>query len=148
MPREGLIELSLAEALLDPGHLGHQVGAPGRELAELGHRGNLLIFCRAVPACEAPGCARKANDEDPVSLRALIDHAFEYCRCPLASRGPGPRFHLDVVPVDRVGERTYGQALQPSAAAAIVDDVGRSQALDMLTLASMLHRRLDDAVVR
>ena len=50
-----LAELPLARALLDACHLGQQIGAPGRELAELGHRGGFLVSRQLAPACYTGG---------------------------------------------------------------------------------------------
>ena len=38
-----LVQLAFARSLEDPGDLGEQVGTAARELAELGHRGGLLV---------------------------------------------------------------------------------------------------------
>ena len=74
--RQRLIELALGRALEDPGDLGQQVGPAARELAELGHRGGFFIAGELPPAGPVPSLARELGDEDPVSLRAIIDHAF------------------------------------------------------------------------
>ena len=76
LARERLIQLALAGALEDPGHLGQQVGPAARQLAQRGHRGALLGAAQLAPPRPAPRLALELGDEQPVSLRALIDHAF------------------------------------------------------------------------
>jgi hypothetical protein len=66
----------LTRAFLDARYLGQQIGAPGRERSELGHRGGFLVSCQLTPACQAPSRARQAGDEDTVSRRTFFDHAF------------------------------------------------------------------------
>ena len=68
----------LGRARLDAGHLGEQVGPPSRELTELGHRGILPVRGQLAQAGVPPRRTGQPGDEDTVSLRTLIDHAFEY----------------------------------------------------------------------
>jgi len=67
---------ALGRALEYAGDLGEQVAAAARELAELGHRGGLLATGQVAPSGPVPRLARQLGDEDTVSFRALIDHAF------------------------------------------------------------------------
>jgi hypothetical protein len=71
-----LIRLALRGALEDPGHLGQQVTPAARELAQRGHRGGLLAAAQLPPPGAAARLAEKLGDQQPVSLRARIDHAF------------------------------------------------------------------------
>ena len=73
---ERLIRLSLARALEDPGHLGEQVSASGGKLPEFGHCGGFLVGGQVPPLRPPARLAVDLGDEEPVSLRALIDHAF------------------------------------------------------------------------
>jgi hypothetical protein len=61
---------------VDARHLGQQVGAPGRDRAQLGHRGGFLIRRQVTPAGVTSCGAGNPGDEDPVSLRAAIEHVF------------------------------------------------------------------------
>jgi hypothetical protein len=73
---ERLIRLALASALKDAGDLGQQVGPAARELAELSHRGGFLVAAQFPPPRPAPRLAPDLGDEEAVSQRAFIDHAF------------------------------------------------------------------------
>jgi len=75
---ERLIRLALACALEDPDDLGQQVGATSGELAERGHRRGLLVAGERAPLRAAPGLPRQPRYQDPISLRAIIEHEFEY----------------------------------------------------------------------
>ena len=75
---ERLVQLPLAGALQDPGHLGQQVGPAGRELAQGEHRSGLLVRSQLMPLGTAAGLSGELGYEDTVSLRAIIGHAFEY----------------------------------------------------------------------
>jgi hypothetical protein len=79
--------LTLAEALEQAGRLGQQVGPPRGELAELGHRRGVLLAGK-LPAAEPLGAAHQPGTQNPVSLRTVIDHAFEYCSCSPAGLTP------------------------------------------------------------
>ena len=72
---ERLIELALAGALEDPGDLGQEVGAAARQLGQRGYRGGLLVASELMPPRPVPRLPRQLRDEDPVSLRASIDHS-------------------------------------------------------------------------
>ena len=86
LARERLVRFVLAGALEDPGHLGEEVGPPAGERGELGHRGGFLVAGELAPLRSVPRLSRQLRDEDTVSLRAIIGHAFEYHSCLLASR--------------------------------------------------------------
>jgi hypothetical protein len=43
LPGEWLVQFAVGCAFEDPGDLGEQIGPPGRELAQFGHRGVLLV---------------------------------------------------------------------------------------------------------
>ena len=57
-----------------------QVGPAVSELAHLPHRGLVLVLGYLPAPRVALRLAVKLGDEDPVSLRSLIEHAFEYFR--------------------------------------------------------------------
>ena len=67
-------------ALEDPGDFGEQVGAAACEVTELGHRSGFLVAVQVAPPGAAARLAVKLGDEQPVSLRALIDHMFKLAR--------------------------------------------------------------------
>jgi hypothetical protein len=67
---------TLGRALEDPSDLGQQIGKARGQRAQLGHRGGLLIGGQFPPAGPVAGLARQLGDEDTVSLRTPIDHAF------------------------------------------------------------------------
>ena len=83
LPRMRFVQLPLGEALQDPGYLGQQVRPPGRELAQLGHRGHMLGLGELPPPRVMLCRTRELGDKDTISLRTLIDHAF-YCYTGLA----------------------------------------------------------------
>ena len=62
--------------LEEPGDLGQQVGAAARELSQRSHRGGFLVFGQLTPLSAMARLPRQLGDEEPVSLRPLIDHAF------------------------------------------------------------------------
>jgi len=70
------VQLALGRALHDPAHLGPQVSPATGELAQRSHRGGLLIRGQLAPLRVMFRLARGLGDENPVSLRALTDHAF------------------------------------------------------------------------
>jgi hypothetical protein len=74
-----VIPAALAEALHDPGHLGQQVGPACGEVAQLPHRGGVLVLGKLSPSGLALRRTVHLRDEDPVSLRAVIEHAFHFC---------------------------------------------------------------------
>src|ERR1700722_20386954 len=78
-----LAAFGLRPAEPDPCHLGEQVAAASRYLAQFrSGRIRLRVVQRAEPG-QPPGRAGETCDENPVSLLTLltfIDHAFEYCR--------------------------------------------------------------------
>jgi hypothetical protein len=76
LPRQGLVEPALAESLEDARDMGQEIGPACGELAQLPRRGAVLILGQLTPASVMPGGAVKLRDLDPVSLRAIIDHAF------------------------------------------------------------------------
>lgn len=66
----------LGRILEDPGHLGEQISpAPGKR-AELSNRGGFVAAGQVAPSGPVPRLTRQLGDEDTVSFRALIDHAF------------------------------------------------------------------------
>jgi len=71
-----LIKLTLAGALEDPGHLSKEVRAAARELAQRGHRGGFIVAAEFAPPSAVARLPRQLRDEDTVSLRTPIDHAF------------------------------------------------------------------------
>ena len=73
---ERLIELALAEALQDPGNVGQEVGSASGQLTELGHRGGVLSLGQLSPPGVMPCGAVQLGNQDPVSLRTIIEHAF------------------------------------------------------------------------
>ncbi len=73
---ERLIRLALAGAVEEPGHLGEQVGPAAGELAQRGHCGTLLGGGEIAPLRVMARLAVQLGDEEAVSLRTLIDHAF------------------------------------------------------------------------
>jgi hypothetical protein len=77
-PGQRLTQLALRRALEDPGHLGEQIGSAGRELAQRGHRGSLLVCGEVLPPGAVPGLTCQLRDEDPVSIRPFIERAFYY----------------------------------------------------------------------
>jgi hypothetical protein len=65
-----------------------EIGAAARELAQLGHRRGMLGLGQLTTPDMMFRGPVDLSGEDPGSLRALIEHAFEYCRptpAPLAS---------------------------------------------------------------
>jgi hypothetical protein len=62
----------------DPGDLGEQVSPAACERAELGHRGSLVVAAKFAPPGTMPRLPRQFRYQDPVSLRTIIDHTFEY----------------------------------------------------------------------
>ena len=69
--------LPLGRALEDPGHLGEQISPAPCKRAELSNRGGFEPAAGQVaPSGPVPRLARQLGDEDTVSFRALIDHAF------------------------------------------------------------------------
>jgi len=76
LARERLVKFSLGEAFQQPGNLRQQVGPPGRELAQRGHRGGLLIAAEPTPPGVVLRLAGKLGDQEPISLRTLTDHVF------------------------------------------------------------------------
>ncbi len=76
LTRQRLVQLALTRALEDPGDLGEQVSAGTGELAELGHRGGFLGCGELASLRVMARLAVQLGDEQPVSLRALIDHVF------------------------------------------------------------------------
>ena len=76
LTRERLVRLALPRAFEDPGHFGQEVSPAARERPELGHRGGFLVAAQVPPLRPAARLAVKLGDEQPVRLRALIDHAF------------------------------------------------------------------------
>jgi len=71
-----LVQLALREAFHHPGDLGEQVGPAAREVPQDGHRGGLLLAAQFTPPSMMPGLVPEPGDEDAVSCRALIGHAF------------------------------------------------------------------------
>lgn len=55
---------------------GEQVGPAAREGLELGHRGGFLVGRKVTPPGAMPRLPRQLRDEDTVSLRTIIEHAF------------------------------------------------------------------------
>ncbi|SRR6266851_1464329 len=78
LPGQRLIQVALGRALEEPGHLGQQVGPAAREIAQRGHRGGLLVAGELPPPGTVAGLPRELRYQDPVSLRTIIEHAFEY----------------------------------------------------------------------
>lgn len=76
LPRERLIRLTLATALQNARHIGQQVTAPARELAQRRHRGGEFCLAQLAPPGMVLRLTVKLRDEDPVGLRALLDHTF------------------------------------------------------------------------
>ena len=76
LPCDRLVELALGCALEDSGHLGQQIAAPVRELAQLGHRRGFLLPGQLAPPGMMPGGAGELRDEDPVTTRArtVVSH--------------------------------------------------------------------------
>ena len=112
----GLVLAAFARGCADrePGDLGQQVTPISRHLAQFRRARVCLRIVQRTPPGETPGRAREPCDENPVSLRTVIDHAFEYHRCSLASRRPGLGLHLGPVPAECVrcraaltGRRSY-----------------------------------------
>jgi hypothetical protein len=56
--------------------VGQQIGAIARELAQLYHRGGVLVLGQLTPASVMLRSTVQLCDEHPVSPRADIDHAF------------------------------------------------------------------------
>jgi hypothetical protein len=56
--------------------VGQKVGAACSELAQLPHRCGVLVLGQLPPASVLPGGAVKLRDQDTVSLRTIIEHAF------------------------------------------------------------------------
>ena len=75
-PGERFVEFALACALEEAGHLGQQVGPTACERLEFGDCGGFLISGEPMPLRPVPGLPRYLRDEDTVSLRVIIDHAF------------------------------------------------------------------------
>ena len=76
LARERLVQLSLARALKNPGDLGQQVSAPARELPQRRHRSVFLVAAQLAPLRPVARLAVDPGDEQAVSFRAPIDHAF------------------------------------------------------------------------
>jgi hypothetical protein len=76
LPVQRLGQLPLGRALEDPGDLGEQVGAPGGQVPQLGHRGIVLGLGEVPPPGVALRCAHELCGEDAVSFRRIIEHAF------------------------------------------------------------------------
>ena len=76
LPLERLAGLAFTGALEDSGDFGQQIGAPGGELAELGHGGGFLGPGQLPPPGVTSGCAGELGDEDPVRARsrAILIH--------------------------------------------------------------------------
>jgi len=85
---ERFVQFALGGALQDPGDLGRQVSPAARELAQRGHRGGFLVAGELSPLRAVPRLAGELRDEDPVSLRTIIDHEFEYRTRSLADVPP------------------------------------------------------------
>ena len=64
----------------------------GRQLAERGHRGGLLVAGEFAPPGPVARLARELGDEDTVSSRPFIDHAFQYQRSDVRGIGMEPRW--------------------------------------------------------
>jgi hypothetical protein len=85
-PRDGLGldrilgTFALSRAEPDPGNLGQQIAAASGQFAQFRRSRGCLRIVQGAPPGEPPGSAVKPCDEDPVSLRTVIDHAFEYSR--------------------------------------------------------------------
>jgi hypothetical protein len=70
------VQSALVEAEQDACRFGKQVGAAGREFAELGHRGVGFLLGRLTPASVPPDDAVQLGHEQPVRLRAqmILNH--------------------------------------------------------------------------
>ena len=75
---ELLIEFAFRGTLEQAGHFSQQVSPAARQVAQRGGCGAFLVLSELAPPGPEPGLAGQLRDEDPVSLRALLDHAFEY----------------------------------------------------------------------
>jgi hypothetical protein len=75
-PGQRLIQLTLTGALEDPGYLGEQAAPAVRELAQCGHRSAFLVAGERPPLRPVPSLPRQLSYQNPVSLRAIIDHDF------------------------------------------------------------------------
>jgi hypothetical protein len=75
-PGQRLVRLAFGSSLEDAGHLSQQVGPAACELAQRGHRGGFLVAGERAPPGPVPRLAGELGYEDPVSLRATIDHTF------------------------------------------------------------------------
>jgi hypothetical protein len=76
LPHPRLIRLTLAGALQDARHIGQQVTSAARKLAQRRHRAGFLVLGELPPLRLVLRLTVKLRDEDPVGLRALIDHTF------------------------------------------------------------------------
>ena len=65
-------------ALEEPGDLGEQICPAAGELAQFGHCGGLLGGGELAPLRMMPGLVVELREEDPVSLRAVVEHVFRY----------------------------------------------------------------------
>jgi len=81
LPPQRLIRLALGEAFEEPGHLGQQVGPPGRQLAQRGHRRVMLAGGQRAPAGVMPGRAGQLRRQD------LVSRAHAVTRIPFNSPG-------------------------------------------------------------
>jgi hypothetical protein len=63
-----------------PGDLGQQVAAASRQLAQFRRARICLRIVQRTPPGQPPGSAGEPCDENPVSLRTIIDHAINYDR--------------------------------------------------------------------
>lgn len=72
LPDNRLARFPLGRALQDPGHLGQQVRAASRELAQPGHHSGFLVPAQLTPPGVMPGSAGELRDEDTVTTRG--DH--------------------------------------------------------------------------
>jgi hypothetical protein len=78
LPAKRLIVPPLRRTLEYPGHLGEQIGPTSRKRLELSYGGCLLVASERPPLCPVPRLPRQFRDEDTISLRAIVDHEFEY----------------------------------------------------------------------
>jgi hypothetical protein len=74
LPLERLVGFPFTGALEDSGDFGQQIGAPRRELAELGHHGGFVGVGELPPPGVTSSCARELGDRDPVRPRAILVH--------------------------------------------------------------------------
>ena len=77
LPCQRLIKLALAKALYDDARdVGQEVGPARGDLAQLPHRGGVLGFAQFSPSGMTLRRSVQMRDDDPVGLRAVIDHEF------------------------------------------------------------------------